>query len=222
MTPPLFITVEGLACTGKTTVANLLADRPRAVNLPAVPPEYAHLRSRFRAREHLDARHLFFLSAIAFAGGQIRGHLAAGRLVVVESYLARTVAFHRGMGSTVEVSLHDLPRPDVAFRLTCDPRVRAQRQWQRGGPRHYWDLLAEDHIAGIQREYRRFPAHVIDTTDAEPTDVVQHIIKHRIDGGCACEDGQSLAGHQNLLSALPERDHRPRHADRVCGGRIGR
>ncbi|MGH3320505.1 MAG: hypothetical protein ACRDN9_10045 [Streptosporangiaceae bacterium] len=216
----MFITVEGLACTGKTTVADLLASRLGAVHLPTVPPEYACLRNCFRVHEHLDARYLFFLSAVSLAATRIRRHLTDGRSVVAESYLARTVAFHRGMGSHVRVELQGLPRPDLTFRLVCNGRERGRRLRQRG-TRHNWDVLAEEHAVDIEREYRRSPAHVIDTTAVEPSDAVQRILVHRLDGGCTCEDGQSLERHQDLLSAFPQRDRVPSHPHCVCGRGLG-
>lgn len=199
---PLFVALEGLSCTGKTTVVGEVADALGAVHLPTIPDEYRALRRRFDQVEELDARFLCFLSAICLASGEIGRQLDAGRSVVVESYLARTVAFHRGMGSSAMVYLPELRQPDVSFHLTCAPAERHQRELGRGGSRHFWDELAAKHEADILSEYRHFPLHVIDTTACAPRDVVNALLRHPLDGSCTCENPEPVAGHQDLLSAL--------------------
>ncbi|HEY3684237.1 MAG TPA: hypothetical protein VGL93_14470 [Streptosporangiaceae bacterium] len=199
---PLFIALEGLSCSGKTTVVGEVADALGAGHLPTIPDEYSVLRRCFDQVDELDARFLCYLSAICRASRDIGRQLDAGRSVVVESYLARTVAFHRGMGSSAMVYLPELRQPDVSFHLTCAPAERHRRELGRGGSRHFWDELAAKHEADILCEYRRFPLHQIDTTARVPRDVVDEILRHPLDGSCACEDTKPVAGHQDLLSAL--------------------
>jgi thymidylate kinase len=215
----MFIALEGLSGTGKTTIARSLAEVLRAVQVPTVPDEYKILRNYFEAPEQLDARFLFFLSAICEAGLEVRRHALSGRHVVVESYLARTIAFHRGMGSAVTVELPGLLRPDVTFHLICTGIERQRRRSRRGGDRHLWDQLARARAASIAREYRRFPMHLVETTELSPTGVVHAILRHPLNGGCDCENGQHVAGHPNLLSAVPRRTRQTKGA---YGGGRGR
>lgn len=199
---PLFIALEGLSCTGKTTVVGEVADALGAVHLPTIPDEYNVLRRRFDQADELDARLFCFLSAICLTSQEVRRHLDAGHHVVVESYFARTIAFHRGMGSSAIVHLPELRRPDVSFHLMCEPQERYERELHRGAPRHFWADLATKHEADILREYRHFPLHEIDTTTRSPRAVVDALLRHPLDGSCSCENAKPVAGHQNLLSAL--------------------
>jgi thymidylate kinase len=219
---PLLIAIEGLNAAGKTTTATLLSQLDGIVRMPSVPSEYTMLRRQFTGRDQIDARFLCFLSAVSMAGTRIRHRLDAGQHVVADSYYARAVAFHRGMGSSVSVSIPGLLMPDVMFRLICSPAVRAQRQRTRGGSRDEWDDLAEAHAGDIEREYRGFPAHVIDTTELTPQQVTTALLRHRLDGECSCEDTQPVAGHPDILSALPGGTATALGADGLRGGCLRR
>lgn len=219
---PVLVAMEGLCCTGKTTTAGHLADAIGAIQAPTVPDAYTEVRRRFRSVDELDARFLCFLSAVALADCRIRRHLDAGSSVVVESHMARTIAYHRGMGSRADVRLPGLRMPDITYRLTCAADERDRRTRLRGGPRDLWDTLAAGHEAAIIGEYRRFPAHIIDTTARTPRQVVDAVLHHQIDGGCRCDHPQSLAGHQNLLSAVPRRTGPAGHPHGLRGRRIRR
>jgi thymidylate kinase len=195
VTKPLFVAIEGLSCTDKSTAAQGLSTALGAALLPTVPDEYGPLRQRLHRPEELDARFLLFMSAISLASLDVGRHLHAGLPVVVESYIARTVAFHRGMGASARIVLPELLRPDVTFELTCEAAERRRRWRQRGGHRHSWDLQAERCEAAILREYRHFAMHRIDTTHLSPPEVVAAISCHPLDGSCSCENTQPLAGH---------------------------
>lgn len=197
----MFIALEGLSGTGKTTVHKLLSEAIGAISAPSVPAEYAELRACFARREDLDSRFLYFLSAITRASQQIHDQLDAGYHVVVESYLARAVAFHRGMGSRIQVELPDLLQPDVTFQLYCENGERRRRIRDRGIFAPPWDVLAEANAAAITAEYCRFPRHDLDTTSLAPPEVVKALLVHPLDGSCHCADSQPL-GHQDLFSTV--------------------
>lgn len=219
---PLFIALEGLNAVGKTTAATLLSRFDGIVRMPSVPAEYTPLRRQFTGRTELDARFLYFLSAVSMAGARIRHQLDAGQHVVADSYYARAVSFHRGMGSAVTVSIPGLPMPDVTFRLTCSALGRAQRQRDRGGNRDEWDVLTEAHAEDIEREYRAFPAHVINTTELAPGQVTASLLRHPLDGECDCENTQPVAGYPDLLSALPCGTAPALGENGLRGGSLGR
>lgn len=202
---PVFVAIEGLSGVGKSTTADLLATRLHAARVPTVVSEFDQIRGRIQAQDELNARYLLFLSAICLASLDVQATLEDGYHVVVESYIARTVAYHRGMGATASVVLGRLAIPDVTIYLTCEAQERVPRLGARGAPRHIWDSLAERCKARIDREYRTFPMHVIDTTDHDPGSVVDVILRHPLNGGCDCANYQPVASHPNLLSALPLR-----------------
>src|SRR5690349_12345096 len=100
---PLFEALEGLRGTGKSTVAPLLAAARGAVLVPTVPPFYQHLRRQVDRRGSVEARLCFYLSALFTTVEEIRHHLAAGTPVVVESYFARCLVYHRAFGARLGV-----------------------------------------------------------------------------------------------------------------------
>ena len=174
-----FVSLEGLHGVGKTTVSQLLADELGVGRIGTIPPEFNDLR---RILDHspntnIDTRFLFYLSAVISCEGIIVEQLNSGRYVVVESYTARTVAFHRGMGSGTKVELcSTVLQPDVIYHLMCDEEERQARILERGEPLTRWVLLAEENSTRILEEYERFGMVSIETTDVGPDVVVKSII----------------------------------------------
>jgi thymidylate kinase len=200
----LFVTLEGLSGVGKTTLAPMVADALGAKEMGAVPPAYGGTRASFDDPSLIEARYLYFLSAICRASIEVQTELRRGTDIVVESFLARTVAFHRGMGAKVTADLSAVvATPDVSFHLLCADLVRRRRLAER--PERLdslWDARAERVADRILDEYAHFPMHVIDTTTRGPAAVLDEILSHRLDGGCSCADGESLVGYPDLLSAV--------------------
>lgn len=202
----MFVTLEGLSGVGKSTVARLLADALDACWMPTVPIGFGRDRSYFTDTYQLNARFWYFMAAVSLAAPRIRRVLDLGHDVVAESYFARTIAFHRGMGSPLDISVPSYAAvPDATFRLTCGGAERQRRLAGRSKPRTTWDRLAEERADEIEQEYQRFPMHLIDTTAVAPDDVVAQILSHPLDGRCQCANAQCVAGDPDLLSAVRRR-----------------
>ena len=71
--------------------------------MPTVPAHYQQLRRELDHSDNPDARLCLFLSALFTATDQIRRYLAAGIPVVVESYFARCLVWHKVFGAQLEV-----------------------------------------------------------------------------------------------------------------------
>jgi predicted kinase len=174
---PLFESLEGLRGAGKSTVAPLLAAARGAVLVPAVPALYQPLRQEVDARDNVEARMAFYLSALFTATDEIRRHLSVGLPVVVDSYFARCLANHRAYGSRLGVTLPpDLPEP-VTYHLVCAEEERRRRLSERRKPTSRWDGLAEDVAEQIVHAYAPFPMLRVDTTGRTPEQVVHDILK---------------------------------------------
>jgi predicted kinase len=173
---PLFESLEGLRGTGKSTVAPLLAAARGAVLVPTVPAIYQSLRQEIDARDNVEARMAFYLSALFTATDDIRRHLSAGTPVVVDSYFARCLANHRAYGSRLDIGLPpDLPEP-VTYSLVCAEEERRRRLSARQKPVSRWDGLAEEVAEQITHAYAPFPMHRVDTTRRTPDQVVHAIL----------------------------------------------
>jgi predicted kinase len=172
----LFESLEGLRGTGKSTVAPLLAAARGAVLVPTVPALFQPLRREIDARDNVEARMAFYLSALFTATDDIRRHLSAGTPAVVDSYFARCLANHRAYGSRLDVSLPpDLPEP-VTYSLTCVQEERRRRLSARHKPVSRWDGLAEEVAEQITHAHAPFPTHRVDTTDRTSEQVVHAIL----------------------------------------------
>ena len=174
-----FISFEGLSGVGKSTISKLLAEKIGAGLVGTIPQKFGDLRKVFDHSEatSINARFLFYLAAVLEGGKSIEEVLSAGKNVVVESYLYRTIAFHRGMGSNLDIFLpSDVLLPDVVFHLVCEEVERQRRRKVRKKHETHWDRLAEQNAERILREYGRFEMNILDTTRLQPEEVVEKLI----------------------------------------------
>ncbi|MEC3995321.1 AAA family ATPase [Actinacidiphila sp. DG2A-62] len=199
---PLFESLEGLRGTGKSTVAPLLAAARGAELVPTVPALYQSLRREIDARDNVEARMAFYLSALFTATDDIHRHLSAGIPVVVDSYFARCLANHRAYGSRLGITLPpDLPEP-ITYSLVCDEEERRRRLLARHKPASRWDGLAEEVAEQITHAYAPFPMHRVDTTGRTPEQVVHAILDVTAQGGSGA-DPQPVGEHAHLLPPVP-------------------
>ncbi|MFF9429024.1 hypothetical protein [Streptomyces sp. NPDC014746] len=204
---PFFEALEGLRGSGKSTVAPLLAAARGAVLVPTVPLFYQPLRRQVDLRESVDARLCFYLSALFTAAEEIRGHLAAGNPVVVESYFTRCLANHHVFGARLGVTLPpDLPQP-TTYHLLCAEDERQRRLSQRVKPTSWWDALSEQASDRISTAYAQFAMHRIDTTGSAPEQVVQTILTTTQEGHHRA-DVEPVGAHPHVLPPVPRRPER--------------
>ena len=173
----MFIVLEGLHGVGKSTVACKLANDINADLVPTVGEPFNRVRRAVDQGSSLEWRHAVYAVAVLDAAGRIAEMLATGRTVVAESWLYRTMAFHRGMGSELALPMTgvDIPLPDKGFLLTCDECERQRRLGERSRSRSSapirrrrrcakWRSLAESKRKQIEDEYRRFDLERVDAT----------------------------------------------------------
>lgn len=167
----VLIVLEGLSCVGKTTLAPRLAAQVGAEFVPSIPPELAAARRAVDAQRDVEARHLFYLTALAVTSATIRPRIDAGGKILLESYLDRAQAFHLGMGSAVSVDVHFLVQPDVVIILECDESVRRRRVSERSLPKSsYWRERSERCVEQIRLYYDAHPfAEHVDSSSSIET-----------------------------------------------------
>jgi thymidylate kinase len=169
------LSLEGLRGVGKSTVAPLLARELGGQLVPTVPSSYDAVRHTVDKTENLEARMCLFLSALFDAADHIQHLLDQGAIVVVESYFARCLATHTGMGARLKIVLPThVPQP-AYYRLTCSEAERRRRLSVRVKPSTRWDALAENSRERIEHAYDSFSMTAIDTTAKTPQQVVQAI-----------------------------------------------
>lgn len=200
--PPLLINIDGLDATGKTEHAEALTGILGATYVECVPSQFTAFRCHISDMRAVDARYLFFMSALAYIGVQIRELLDGGTNVVVQSYLMRTRLFHRAMGATAKVALgQGFPLPDVNFILETDESERQRRLNARNEAPDSWVQLATARSDAIVRGYRRTPAHRLNTTRGGVAVTVHELLDHSLNANCGCNPHPPALPWRNLRQA---------------------
>lgn len=186
-----FVTLDGLGGAGKTTTAHLhryLTEQGYSVHTTTEP---SHEQLGTLARHSTDTYSGHALACLVAAdryhhlATDVRPHLAAGRIVVCDRYIASSYVLQRMDGVPVEFiesinAAADMP--DLAVILTADPAVTAHRIALRGAhSRFEAGVTASRTEADLYRDTaarlaeHRYPLLIVDTTDAPPAEVTAAI-----------------------------------------------
>lgn len=136
MIRPVFIALEGMDGTGKSTLARALRDA-LAGHLLRTPPEVlTDLRPILDATFSSApvASQLFYAATVALASEQARQCLATGKSVVIDRYWASTLAYAdcRAERAELDAAEKTLLLPDLTVYLSTDEAERARRLGVRG------------------------------------------------------------------------------------------
>ena len=180
-----FVSLEGLDGTGKTTVAAALAEHLRAGGMPVttfhVPMVPFESAKQYVAEQcDINTQFLFHLTGVSDASRQIVVELTNAS-VICDRYIHSTLAYHRAMGTTVQLSPESMGIrwPDHVFYLTADDeRVRRSRIDSRGAfdPGDNLHFVEGGLLERIDEEYRRFSSvNVVETSHLSILEVVSAI-----------------------------------------------
>lgn len=176
----VFIVVEGIDGTGKTTVSRRLAEKLPAFYYSTPPEEFSEMRKWIdREVTTIETRYIFYLTALVLAGNEIRELLKSGS-VVCDRYVLSTTAYHLALGLPLKyleaVDTIDLPTPTVTFYLHCEENERLRRIRQRGVS--VMDLEHTRMANKIRHEFEKADTIRIDTTYKDVDKVVDEILEH--------------------------------------------
>ena len=179
---PPFVVVEGLIGSGKSTVARAVGSELGLENVEIVAPEFAEVRQRLDDRpDCLDPRFALWYTIVLEAAVRIRSILGEGRGCVVDSWIYRTIATHRCLGSDLHLDIPDwMPSPTVSVYLVVPPEIRQARVTGRGGRSNYWKDRCEELSAEIEEFYLAHYKGLVsidasDGTEAVVATVVQEV-----------------------------------------------
>jgi thymidylate kinase len=189
MAKNLFIVIEGLDATGKSTLVSNLAAALNAKLLSCPPCIEASELVDGDLREHFDKRPPSVRRAYYRATNLIASELAVSTLtdqhVVMDRYWTSTVSFS-AMDDGNQISQWEgkyplaIRPPDVLILLTVDENNRNKRMVGRGEPTTDEEYnLASDtkRRESVIAAYRSFSPIEIDTSNLNPEEVLQAALR---------------------------------------------
>ncbi len=144
----MFISVEGIDGSGKTTLVRGLADALGATALrePGGEPLAEAIRELVKAHAfdaHAEAL-LFAAARAQLVATEIAPRLARGETIVIDRFVDSSLAYQgagRGLGIEVVRAMNAFaPVPDRTLLLRIDPEVALGRADDRGTTDHFEDI----------------------------------------------------------------------------------
>ena len=179
----VFLAIEGLTGTGKTTVAKMIAREFGYQFIDFRPAEFQEAFTFLdKDQQQLEARHALYFSAGLCLAEKVKESLLMGEKVVTDTWLYRTVATHAALGSqlTIEIPL-SVPRPDVTIILTVPEPLRKARIGIRGIESGHWKVKCEDHSESILAIYQEIAANPVYLDNSDGSEMIQMGIRRIVE-----------------------------------------
>lgn len=179
----MFIAIEGIDCSGKTTVSRLLAKQFGYVLYKTPPKNIVAERDAIDAKASPVDHYRFYLDGIYTASKEIWDILASGRNVVCDRYWLSTFVYHVVMGVSVNIDdFATITQPDLTVLLLVSSDVQAKRFLDRG--MSVGDRRMINQQLSLASEFKRalskyqMPQLVINSDHDCPAEVVEKIQTH--------------------------------------------
>ena len=171
----LFVVLEGVSGTGKTTIAKLLTERINGVFYSTPSGDFQKIREKIHAMENIQFLFYFYLSSVIFASEEIK-KIIKNKPVICDRYIHTTLCYYQALGLNTSINQVKLEilAPDFIFLLTCNKNIQDERLNTRGRSNH--DVIEDRYIQKILNEYRKYHLTKIDTTNLSPNQIVDDIL----------------------------------------------
>lgn len=187
----MFIVIEGLDGTGKTTTAKLLAARLNGEFFPWLQPPFDQILPVIWENNMVSeaSKHIAFLAAFKHLSDIINSATYRRKLVVTDRYYFCSLAIHDSISRIANQDPLDFDRkalcfkePDFAFYLTLDEATRRERLAQRGKPQSAVEAILEQNPSCLEQTAGNYKLMVeagdmmqLETDDLSPDAIVERI-----------------------------------------------
>lgn len=175
----VFIVLEGLSGSGKTTIGKIVAKKIRGKFYRTPPSLFTgSFRNCIDKCVSSSARFLFYLAGVIQASDEI-SRILADQPIVCDRYLLTTLCYHRALGIQINISdsvFRPLSQPDFTFLIVCKKAIRLKRLHDRGLS---FNDRQERQIKIEQRflmQYRKYNLIEVDNSSDNPEVAAERII----------------------------------------------
>lgn len=178
---PLFIVIEGMDGTGKTTITELLAEKLNAVLYKTPSLEFNCTRQKIDNGNNNYARFFYYLSATYYASTNIENIIENGKNVVCDRYYHTTFSAYDDEVMELlnqKKMIEKFYKPNFCFLLKVSEEERVKRLNSR-------NHLSKDDIESMKnkslrekqiKKYENMNMIEIDTTKKTEEDVLTEIL----------------------------------------------
>lgn len=166
----LFVCIEGIDGSGKTTQAKLLIDRLRGdekkVSLYSYPTHDSRygkiIRDEFLAGKiemSVEEQFLLYLLDMQSDKKKIISELSSGSIVMSERYFVSTIAYQSAGNFDYEKAkaveeIMALPRPDLIFYIDLEPEIAFERKKKQKGKTDIFES-AQEYMNKVRNVYEK-------------------------------------------------------------------
>lgn len=129
----MFIVIEGIDASGKTTVSKFLSKKINAIWYSTPPGKFKKKREGVDRVASPENHYRFYLAGINRASYEINNMLLFGNMVVCDRYWLSTYVYHKVMGVNVKLSdFSNIIKPDLTILLEVGKNEQVRRFRERG------------------------------------------------------------------------------------------
>ena len=190
----MFVVIEGLDGSGKSTVSQMLAKSLKAKLYKTPPEEYEPIRAYVDSSSNRYAEMYYYLSSVFYASVQIKQMIDEGESVICDRYYHTTLAAYADLlesacvdlWNNLDQFLNGILQPDLVFFLDVTLEEERERRLLGRGNMSQNDRRSIEDTECRSRmisTYEKFDLIKIDTSYLSEQDVVEkirnYILTHR-------------------------------------------